>query len=201
MNTLFRTNSGNNSLSISTLRYWSSRGGAETIHKLQKIIELRPQNDIDLHVEEVRKEGNQIKIGDKECKVSDLDTHKDEINDELKNVENSDLEDMVFWMELTYNEIEKILDAKYIPSSSIRYTLPPGVYEIIDITLRLKSLLPDDVKVNITNEDARLKSNLTTNKTIRFTKKTSFLYKIRFYSIPSRRIRWYWKFFQLIPGT
>ena len=41
--------------------------------------------------------------------------------------------------------------------------------------MTLKKLLPDEVKVNITIDDIRLKSNSTTNKTIRFTKKT-FLY-------------------------
>ena len=41
----------------------------------------------------------------------------------------------------------------------------------------LKSLLPKEVKVNITNDDFRLKSKLTTNKTSRFTKK-SFYYVI-----------------------
>ena len=41
----------------------------------------------------------------------------------------------------------------------------------------LKSLLPDDVKVDNTNDDIRPKSNLTTNKTIRFTK-NSFFYPI-----------------------
>ena len=41
----------------------------------------------------------------------------------------------------------------------------------------LKCLRPDEVKLNITIDDIRLRSNLTTNETIRFTKK-SFLFKI-----------------------
>ena len=45
----------NNSFSFSTPGYWFSRCGAVTIHKLQKLLELRSQNDIKLHVEEVRK--------------------------------------------------------------------------------------------------------------------------------------------------
>ena len=40
-----------------------------------------------------------------------------------------------------------------------------------------KSLLPDDVKVAITIDDIRLKSNLITNKTIKVTGK-SFSYTI-----------------------
>ena len=41
----------------------------------------------------------------------------------------------------------------------------------------LKSLLPDDVKVNVTIDDNRLKSSFTINKTVRLTKR-SFLYTI-----------------------
>ena len=40
----------------------------------------------------------------------------------------------------------------------------------------LKSLLRKEVKVNLTIDDVRLKSNLTTNKTIKFTKKIIFLF-------------------------
>ena len=82
---------------------------------------------------------------------------------------------MVFRTELIYSEIEKLLDLKLIATSSIGYTLPPGRYEISDINLMLKSLLPDDVKVNFTIDDIRLRSNLTTNKTIRFTKNLIFV--------------------------
>ena len=84
---------------------------------------------------------------------------------------------MGFRMESTYSEIEKILDVKYIATLSIGYTLPPGMYEIIDNNLMLKSLPPDDVKVNITHDDIRLRSNLATNKTIRCTKK-SFVFLV-----------------------
>ena len=60
---------------------------------------------------------------------------------------------------------------KYFATSSTRYTVPPGIYEITDVNLMLKSLLPNDVKVEITIDDIRLRSNLGKNKTIRFTKK------------------------------
>ena len=85
-----------------------SRGGAETNHQLQKLVALRSQNDIELRVEEFRKRRNQIKIGDIDCIISDFDTHKNEIIEELKNLDENNLEDMVFRMELTYKEIEKL---------------------------------------------------------------------------------------------
>ena len=53
-----------------------------------------------------------MKIGDEECKLSDLDEIKEEIIEELKNAEYNDLEDMVFRMELTYPEVAEILDTK-----------------------------------------------------------------------------------------
>ena len=82
---------------------------------------------------------------------------------------------MVYRMELTYDEIVEILDVKNIARSTTGYTMPPGVYEIADINSMMKSLLPNKVKAKITIDDFRLKSNPTTDKTIRFTKNSSFL--------------------------
>ena len=48
---------------------------------------------IELHVDEVRKRGNKIKIGDNEYKLSDFDNQKHEILEELKKVKYNDLED------------------------------------------------------------------------------------------------------------
>ena len=88
---------------------------------------------------------------------------------------------MIFRLQLTYNKIIDILDVKYIAGSTIGYTLPRGVYEISDINLILKSLLPKKVKVNITIDDIRRKLILTTDKTKRF--KKIFLYYKRLYGI------------------
>ena len=81
---------------------------------------------------------------------------------------------MVYRFQLTYDEFIDILDVKSVPTTTIKYTLPPAIYEISDINFMLKSLLPIEVKVNITIDDTRLKSNIATSKTIRFTKKSSF---------------------------
>ena len=85
---------------------------------------------------------------------------------------------MVYRYQLTYNEIIDVLNLKYIATTTIGYTLVPGMYEIIDIDFMLKSLLPKEVKVNITVDDVRLKSKLTTNKTIRVTIKIFSFYVI-----------------------
>ena len=84
-------------------------------------------------------------------------------------------------MELTYCEIENILDMKYIDVSSTGYILQKRICEFSDNKLMLKSSLPDEVKVFITIEDIRLKSTLTTKKTYRLTEK-SFRYSFRIYS-------------------
>ena len=114
--------------------------------------------------------------------------------EELKNVEYNDLEDMVIRMELTYSEIEIRLKKNYFDGSTVRYTLEPSFYEISDVNLMRKSLLPDEVKPIHTIDDIRLRSNLTTSKTIRFTKKSIFLYYIRIHSISFWNIKWFWRF-------
>ena len=78
---------------------------------------------------------------------------------------------MVFRMELTYDEVVDVLDVKYIAGSTTGYTLQPGLYEHSDLNLMWKSLLPNEVKVNTTIDDIRLRSNFTINNSKRFTKK------------------------------
>ena len=71
------------------------------INDLNKLLELK---SLELHVKEVRKRGNKIKIGDNEFKLSDFDTQKNEILEELRNVRYNDLKDLVYRMQLTYDE-------------------------------------------------------------------------------------------------
>ena len=80
-------------------------------------------------------------------------------------------------MQLTYDEIIDILDSKYISTERRGYSLNPGFYEVIDLNNTLKHILPNNVKVSITIDDIRLKSNLKINQTLIFTEK-SFFYTI-----------------------
>ena len=82
---------------------------------------------------------------------------------------------MVYRFQLTYVEIIDILDLKYIPSKRTGYSLPPGIYEVVDLNNTLKYVLPDNVKVSITIDDIRLKSNLKNNQTLIFTEKKNGL--------------------------
>ena len=78
-------------------------------------------------------------------------------------------------MELTYDEIVDYLHLENIARSTTEDTLPPGIYKVTDINLMLKSLLPNELKVKNTIVDIKIRSNLTTNKTKKYTKKIVFL--------------------------
>ena len=120
--------------------------------------------------------------------LPEFDHLKSEILAEIKRVKYDDLEDMVYRKEITYDELMDVFYIKFTSAVSVGSTLPPGINEANDITLMLKPLLPDEVKVNITIDDIKQRSILTTNKRIRFTK-IFFPNIIRFYSITLRRFR------------
>ena len=173
-NSVFNITNENNSFSIIIPGHYETEFAEQVINDLNKLLELK---SLELHVEEVRKRGNIIKIGDKEYKLSDSDNQKNEIIEELKKIGYNDLKDLVYRMRLSYNEIMNILDLKYIPTKKTGYSLDPGIYEIVDLNNTLKHILPNNVKVNITIDDIRLKSNLKTNQTLIFTER-SFFYTI-----------------------
>ena len=197
-NSVFKITNENNSFSIVIPGHYGTESAEKTIDELNKLLELR---SLELHVNEVRKRGNKIKIGDNDYKLSDFDTKKIEIIEELKNIKYNDLEDLVYRMQLTYDEIIDILDFKYIPTKRTGYSLNPGIYEVIDLNNTLNYILPDNAKVSITIDDIRLKSNLKINQTLIFTEK-SFFYTIlgftRSHSYPLDDIE---GFYQLIAGS
>ena len=112
-NSIFNITNENNSFSIIIPGHFETESAEKTIDELNKLLELR---SLELHVNEVRKRGNKIKIGDNEYKLSDFDNQKNEMLEELKIVKYNDLEDLVYRMQLTYDEIIDILDFKYIPT-------------------------------------------------------------------------------------
>ena len=197
-NSVFNITNENNSFSIIIPGHYETEFAEQIIDDLNKLLELK---SLELHVEEVRKRGNIIKIGDKEYKLSDFDNQKYEIIEELKKVKYNDLEDLVYRMRLSYDEIMDILNLKYIPTKRIGYSLNPGIYEVVDLNNTLKYILPDNVKATITIDDIRLKSNLKINQTLIFTNK-SFFYTILGYTQsnqgPLNDIE---GFYQILPGT
>ena len=84
---------------------------------------------------------------------------KNEILEVLKKAKYNDIEDLVYRVQLTYGEIIDISDLKYIPTKRTCFSLNPGFFEVIDLNNTLKYILPDNVKVSVTIDDVRLKSN------------------------------------------
>ena len=85
-NSVFNITDENNSFSKSLPGRWRILNYLEDkiTDKLKKLLKLKCENDNDLPVEEIRKRGGQIKMFDKEYKLSDFHTCKDEILQELK---------------------------------------------------------------------------------------------------------------------
>ena len=110
-NSVFNITDENNSFSIIIPGHYQNKADEKSINDLNKSLELK---SLELHVDEVRKRGNKFKIGDKEYKLSDFDNQKYEILEEIKKVKYNDLEDLVYRMQLTYDEIIDVLDLKYI---------------------------------------------------------------------------------------
>ena len=54
-NSVFNITDENNSSSISTPGYWNSESAQKTIDEINKLLELRSQNDSNYYVEQVRK--------------------------------------------------------------------------------------------------------------------------------------------------
>ena len=173
-NSVFHVTDKNNGFSITIPGLWETKSAEKTIEELKKLLDLKSQNGIELHVEQVRKK-RLILVND--CSLPSLDTFKNEILEEVKNVKYNDLEDLVFRFQLTYNEITDIINIKCIPTKRIGYFINPSIYEVIDLNNTLKHILPDNVKVSAKIDDVRLKSNLKTNQTLIFTEK-SFFYTI-----------------------
>ena len=154
-----------------------------------------------MHVKTVRQSGDKIKIGDNIYKISDFDTPKKKILEELRIKKYNDLEDLVYRMQLTYDEIIDILDLKYIPTKRTGYSLNPGIYEVIDLNNKVKHILPDNVKVTITIDDIRLKSNLINNQTLIFTEKSFFYTFLGFTQSRSYPLDDIEGFYQILPGS
>ena len=195
-NSVFNITDDNNSFSIIIPGHYETEFAEKIIEDLNKLLELK---SLELHVNEVRKRGNIIKIADKEYKLSDFDNQKYEILQELKNVKYNDLEDLVYRMRLSYDEIMDILDLKYIPTKRTGYSLNPGIYEVVDLNNTLKYILPDNVKLSVSIDDIRLKSNLKINQTLIFTEK-SFFYTILGYT-QSRSYHDIDNHYQIIAGS
>ena len=89
-------------------------------------------------------------------------------------------------MELTYDDIIDTHDAKCIVAKTTGHTLPVGIFEISDFNLMVKSLIPDEVKVEIVSDEIRLSSDLTNSESKKTTEESFFYTILRFTQSHSR---------------
>ena len=68
-----------------------------------------------------------------------------------------------------------ILDSNNIPTKRTGYSIEPNIYNVVDLNNTLKNILPDNVKINITIDEKKYKSNLKINQTLIFTNKSFFI--------------------------
>ena len=139
-------------------------------NKLNTLLELRSQKDFELNVKETEKIGTRTKRDNSGYNLPVFDNFKSKMLGELRRVKYKGLEDMVYRMELTYDEILGIPDRKEFAGSTFGYTYHQDIIKVVKFTLLFKSSLPDEVKVNVTIADIRQRSNLTTEKTKKFPK-------------------------------
>ena len=72
-NSVFNITNENNLFSIIIPGHYQTEFAEKTIDDLKQLLELK---SLELHVEEVGKRGNKIRIADNEYKLSDFDTQK-----------------------------------------------------------------------------------------------------------------------------
>ena len=197
-NSVFNITDDNNSFSIFIPAHWESEFADKIIDELNRLLKLKT---LDLHVNEVRKRGKIIKIGGKEYKLSDFDNQKFEILGELKNVKYNDLEDLVYRMQLTYDEIINILDLKYIPTKRMGYSIEPNIYNVVDLNKTLKNILPNKIKINVSIDERKYKTDLKFNQTLIFTNKSFFYTLLGFTQSHSYPLDDIDGFYQLIAGS
>ena len=82
-NSVFNITGENNGFSITTPGHWTSKDCEETINKLNNFLELRSQNDIELHVKEAEKRGTRIEIENSRYNLAGFDLFDSEILAEL----------------------------------------------------------------------------------------------------------------------
>ena len=80
-------------------------------------------------------------------------------------------------MQLTYDEIINILDLKYIPTKRMGYSIEPNIFNVVDLNKTFKKILPNSIKINVSIDERKYKTDLKNNQTLIFTNK-SFFYTI-----------------------
>ena len=81
------------------------------------------------------------------------------------------------------------------------YSLEPNIYNVVDLNNTLKIILPDNVKINVTIDERKYKTDLKINQTLIFTNKSSFYTILGFTQSHSYPLDDIDGFYQLIQGS
>ena len=134
---VFNKTDENNSFPISTLGRWNSGDGEEFINEINKLLELRYENDIELHVKEVDKRGIRIEIVNVGYNLAGFDHFKSEKFSELKRVKYRDLEGLAYRLQLLFKtyrtlsiKIKRQTDGYYIILIDFVHS-PFGILKIV----------------------------------------------------------------------
>ena len=111
-NSVFVIADENDSFSTTRTARPIPEGSEEIVDEINELLELICQNDIQLHVKEAEKRGTRIEIENSCYNLAGFDHFKTEILAEVRRVKYKDLVDMVYRLELTYDEVLDILDMK-----------------------------------------------------------------------------------------
>ena len=104
-------------------------------------------------------------------------------------------------MQLTYDEIIDILDLKYIPTKRMGYSIEPNIYNMVDLNKTLKNILPNNVKINVSIDERKYKTDIKINQTLIFTNKSFFYTILGFTQSHQGPLNDIEGFYQILPGS
>ena len=80
------------------------------------------------------------------------------------------------------------------------YSIEPNIYNVVDLNETLKNILPNNVKINVTIDERKYKTDLRINQTLIFTNKSFFCTILGFTQSHSYPLEDIEGFYQLIAG-
>ena len=104
-------------------------------------------------------------------------------------------------MRLSYDEIMDILDLKNISTKRMGFSKEPNIYNVVDLNKTLKNILPNNIKIDISIDERKYKTDLKINQTLIFTNKSFFYTILGFTQSHSYPLDDLEGFYQLIPGS
>ena len=104
-------------------------------------------------------------------------------------------------MQLTYDGIIDILDLKFIPTKRMGFSIEPNIYNVVDLNKTLKNILRNNIKINVSIDERKYKTDLKINQTLIFTNKSFFYTILGFTQSHSYLLDDIDGFYQMIAGS